>query len=518
MSKATTLAGLVADVAARNPAKTAIIFQDQPISYGQLHGMIELVANALAARGIGHGDRVAIMVPNIPQFAAAYYAIARLGAIVVPLNLLYKAEEVGYMLNDSGAKAIIIFEMFHPQATEGIKAASAVEHVIYVSQGAAPEGTTHWAALLDKTIPQRQPVEVKPSDVAVICYTSGTTGRSKGAMLTHRNFIANCEQCGNIPGYGFTEDDSTLLVLPLFHIYAMNVGMNASFWNGGSIILMPRFEPIPVLEAIQKHRPTFFYGAPPMYVAWINTPGIEGYDLSSIRFPGSGAAALPMQVLHRFKELTGLQILEGYGLTETAPVTHSNAASPQIKPGTIGWPIPGVEAKLVDLDDNEVPQGQEGEIIVRGENIMVGYWNNAEATAEALRGGWFHTGDIATIDADGYYTIVDRMKDMINAGGFKVWPREVEELLYRHPAVQEAAVVPMPDPYAGERPVAYVALKEHQTATEAELIAYCRERLASFKAPVRIEFRDELPKLPTGKVLRRVLREEARQLTVDGGQ
>jgi long-chain acyl-CoA synthetase len=518
MPKATTLAGLVSDVAASNPTKTAIVFQDQPIPYAALNGMIELAANALAARGIGRGDRVAIMMPNIPQFVAAYYAVARLGGTVVPLNLLYKAEEVGYMLNDSGAKAIIIFEMFYPQAAEGIKAAPSIEHVIYVSQGAAPEGTTHWAALMDKAIPQRAPVEVKPDDVAVICYTSGTTGRSKGAMLTHRNFIANCEQCGNIPGFEYTADDSTLLVLPLFHIYAMNVGMNASFWNGGSIILMTRFEPVPVLEAIQKHRPTFFYGAPPMYVAWINTPGIENYDLSSIRFPGSGAAALPMQVLNRFKELTGLQILEGYGLTETAPVTHSNAASPQIKPGTIGWPIPGVEAKLVNESDEEVPQGSEGEIVVRGENIMVGYWNNQEATDEALRGGWFHTGDIATVDEEGYYTIVDRMKDMINAGGFKVWPREVEELLYRHPAVQEAAVVPMPDPYAGERPVAYVALKQGQAATEEELIGYCKERLASFKAPVRVEFRDDLPKLPTGKVLRRVLREDARQLTVDSGR
>jgi long-chain acyl-CoA synthetase len=513
MSKPTTLAGLVADVAARNPTKTAIIFQDQPIPYAQLHGMIELAANALAARGIGQGDRVAIMVPNIPQFAAAYYAVARLGGIVVPLNLLYKADEVAYMLNDSGAKAIIIFEMFYPQAAEGIKAAPSIEQVIYVSQSAAPEGTTHWAALMDKTIPQRQPVEVKPDDVAVICYTSGTTGRSKGAMLTHRNFIANCEQCGGIEGFSFTEDDTALLVLPLFHIYAMNVGMNGSFWNGGSILLMPRFEPVPVLEAIQKHRVTFFYGAPPMYVAWVNTPGIEKYDLSSLRYAASGAAALPVQVLTRFKELTGIQILEGYGLTETAPVAHSNANAPQgVKPGTIGVPIPGVAARVVDEDDNPVPQGQEGEIVIQGDNVMVGYWRNQEATDEALRGGWFHTGDIGTIDEDGYYTIVDRKKDMINAGGFKVWPREVEELLYRHPAVQEAAVVPMPDPYAGERPVAYVALKQGQAATEAELIAYCKERLASFKAPVRVEFRDDLPKLPTGKVLRRVLREDARQL------
>jgi long-chain acyl-CoA synthetase len=456
---------------------------------------------------------VALMLPNIPQFVAAYYAVARLGGVVVPLNLLYKADEVGYMLNDSEAKAIIIFEMFYPQAAAGIAAAPSVEHTIFVGQSAAPEGTTPWAALLDPAIPPRTPVEVKPSDLAVICYTSGTTGRPKGAMLTHRNFIANCEQCGDLPGYRATEADSTLLVLPLFHIYAMNVGMNATLRVGGTIILMTRFEPIPVLEAIQKYRPTFFYGAPPMYVAWVNLPGLEDYDLSSLRFCGSGAAALPMEVLNRFKERTGVTILEGYGLTETAPVSHSNAASPQIKPGTIGWPIPGVEVRVVDENDRDVPRGQEGEIILRGENITTGYWRRPEETAEALRGGWFHTGDIATVDGEGYYAIVDRKKDMINAGGFKVWPREVEEVLFTHPAVQEVAVVAMPDPYAGERPLAYVALKEGQQATAEELIAYCKDRLASFKAPSRIEFRAELPKLPTGKVLRRVLRDEARQMT-----
>jgi long-chain acyl-CoA synthetase len=223
-----------------------------------------------------------------------------------------------------------------------------------------------------------------------------------------------------------------------------------------------------------------------------------------------------MQVLTRFRELTGVQIQEGYGLTETAPVTHSNAAAPRVKPGTIGLPIPGVEARVVDENDRDVPQGQEGEIVVRGDNVMIGYWRNPEATAEAIRDGWFHTGDIATIDEEGYYTIVDRKKDMINAGGFKVWPREVEEVLYAHPAVQEAAVVPMPDPYAGERPLAYVALKQGQQATADELIQYCRGTLASFKAPARVEFRADLPKLPTGKVLRRVLREEARTLTPAG--
>ncbi len=506
-----TLAELVADVAERNGGKPAIIFGDQPITYAQLNGLIERAADALAARGVGHGDRVALMLPNIPQFVAAYYAVARLGATVVPLNVLYKADEVGYILNDSEAKILIVFEGFYAQAADGVKEAPSVEHVVVVGQGAAPEGTTSWNELVGAAAPRRQPTEGKPDDIAVICYTSGTTGRSKGAMLTHRNFLANCEQFGHLERLAYGEDDVLLLVLPLFHIFAMNVGMNATLRLGGTIVLVPRFEPVPVLEQIQRHRATVFLGAPPMYVAWVNTPELGNYDLSSLRVVVSGAAALPMEVLQRFEQITGIQIQEGYGLTETAPVTHSNAAGPRIKPGTIGPAIPGVEAKLFDEEDREVGPGQEGEIVVRGENVMAGYWRKPEDTAEALRGGWFHTGDIATVDEEGYYTIVDRKKDMINAGGFKVWPREVEEVLYKHPAVQEAAVVPVPDPYAGERPLAYVALKAGQQATAEELIQYCRGELASFKAPTRVEFRPELPKLPTGKVLRRVLREEARQ-------
>jgi long-chain acyl-CoA synthetase len=307
--------------------------------------------------------------------------------------------------------------------------------------------------------------------------------------------------------------DTILLVLPLFHIYAMNVCMNGGLRIGATLVLVPRFEPYAVLEQMEKHRCTAFFGAPPMYVAWVNMPDIERYDLSSMRFAFSGAAALPVQVLERFNERTGVEILEGYGLTEAAPTTHTNAMSMESRPGTVGLPLPGVECRLVDDEGRDVPPGAEGEIICRGENITPGYWKKPEATAEAIRDGWFHTGDIATVDADGYYAIVDRKKDMINAGGFKIWPREVEEVIFRHPAVKEAAVVPMPDVYAGERPMAFIALKDGQSATEDDLITYCKEHLASFKVPRRIEFRDDLPKLPTGKVLRRVLRDDAAKLT-----
>lgn len=516
MAIQSTLAELLSGVATSDPNHTAIVFQEQAIGYGQLHGLVERVANSLAARGIGHGDRVALLLPNIPQFIVAYYAVVRLGAIVVPLNLLYKAEELAYILNDSRAKALIAFETFYGEASAAVTNVPSVELVVHVGQGTAPAHTVGWADLVAGSAPQRPAVTVRPQDVAVICYTSGTTGRSKGAMLTHRNFIANCEQISRIELHAARPDDRLLLVLPLFHIFAMNVGMNAALRAGATIVLMTRFEPVAVLETIQRHRCTIFLGAPPMYVAWVNLPDLEKYDLSSLRVVNSGAAPLPGQVLERFAELTGVQIMEGYGLTETSPVTHGNFAGPVAKPGSIGPAIPGVECRLVDEHDEDVPAGAEGEIAVRGENVMLGYWNRPEDTAEALRGGWFHTGDIATVDQDGYYTIVDRKKDMINAGGFKVWPREVEEVLFRHPAVREAAVVPYPDPYAGERPLAFIALKEGQQATADELIAYCRDHLASFKAPERVEFRDELPKLPTGKVLRRVLRDEAQRLTPSG--
>ncbi|MDQ2787937.1 MAG: long-chain fatty acid--CoA ligase [Chloroflexota bacterium] len=512
-----TLADVVRDVAQCNGSKSAIIFQGNAISYAALDTAIEQAANGLAARGIGHGDRVAIMLPNLPQFVIAYYAVQRVGGAVVPINVLYKAEEIAYVLNDSEAAALFIYEGFYPSAAEALPNVPSVRHVIFLGTSDAPNGTTPWSALTDGTAPERAPVAIAPDDLATICYTSGTTGRSKGAMLSHRNFLANCEQCERVSRLKYGEEDRVLLVVPLFHIYGINVAMNAGLRVGATIVLIPRFDATMVLEQIQKHRCTVFLGAPPMYIAWVNHPNLTDYDLSSVRVAVSGAAALPVSVLEDFRERTGVEIFEGYGLTEAAPTSHYNAADPVNKPGTVGPVIPGVEARLVDDDDNDVPPGAEGEILLRGENIFSGYWRMPEATAEALRGGWFHTGDIATMDEDGYYTIVDRKKDMINAGGLKIWPREVEEVLYRHPAVQEAAVVALPDPYAGERPMAFVALKNGQTATADDLIAYCRAHLATFKAPRHIEFRPELPKLPTGKILRRVLRDDARQLTTIAG-
>lgn len=510
-TRSNTLAGIVHDYARIHPDKTALIFADQPRSYADLDDEIERAANGLAARGIGHGDRVALLLPNMPEFIVAYYAVMRRGAIVVPVNVLYKTEEIAYILHDSEATALIVFAGF---AAHGVPAAAqspSVTQVIVVGEdGDVPEGTTPWAALVDGTAPPCDAVTVAPEDLATICYTSGTTGRSKGAMLTHRNFIANCKQLDMISRACANESDIVLLVLPLFHIYAMNCALNSFLRAGATVVLIPRFEPIPVLAQMQKHRVTYFHAAPPIFVAWANLPTLADYDLSAVRAAFSGAAPLPVKVIERFNAAVGFEISEGYGLTETSPVTHTNFAGPRTKPGTIGPPIPGVEVRLVDEDDNDVPPGTQGEIICRGENVTQGYWRQPEASAEALRGGWFHTGDIATVDDEGYYTIVDRKKDMINVGGFKVWPREVEEVLFRHPAVREAAVVGAPDGYSGERPMAYVVTHDAQTTTAEALTEYCREHLATFKVPRQIVFRADLPKLPTGKVLRRVLRDEAR--------
>lgn len=511
-----TLAELVRDVAQRDGDKPALIFGDRPISYAELDARIERAANGMAAHGVTPGDRIALLLPNIPEFIVAYYAIQRCGGIVVPINVMYKAEEIAYVLQDSQAKALVLCAGFATQAIAAAKAVLSLLNVIVIGDP-VPKRTIPWNILTDGSSPERSPVTVSPGDIGAICYTSGTTGRSKGAMLTHRNFIANCEQFDRIERAQAKSSDVVLIVLPLFHIYAMNCAMNSFLRLGATIVLIPRFEPILVLEQLQKHRCTYFHGAPPMYVAWVNTPTLRDYDLSSLRAACSGAAPLPVQVLENFRSATGVEILEGYGLTETSPVTHSNAAGPITKPGTIGPPIPGVEARLVDEADCDVAKGTPGELVCRGENVTIGYWGKPEAAAGALRGGWFHTGDIATVDEDGFYRIVDRKKDMINAGGFKVWPREVEEVLFRHPAVREAAVVAVPDSYLGERPMAYIALKKEQTGTEEELLAYCKEHLAIFKVPCHIEFRDELPKLPTGKVLRRVLRDEARQLRPAGG-
>ncbi len=478
-------------------------------SFGELNRRANQVANGLIGLGIQPGDRVALFIHNLPIFMEAYYGILKAGASVVPLNPLYKPGELEYIFNDSGARAILTFGPFAQVALAAQANAPQMQYVVVAAPEELPS-TLPWRTTFGEA-PERDPgVAVGEHDVAVICYTSGTTGRPKGAMLSHGNLLANCEQCNLVSKIRIQPSDVVWIALPLFHIYGMNVGMNLAYMNGATVALVERFEPISGLEIIQKHRCTVLYGAPPMFVAWAAVPNLRDYDLSSARYIASGAAALPVKVLETFQALAGVPISEGYGLTEASPVVTTNAAGPVVKPGTVGPAIPGVEVKIVDEAGNEAPRGAMGELICRGLNIMLGYWNQPQATAEAIRDGWLHTGDLATEDEDGYFTIVDRLKDMIVVSGFNVYPREVEEILFRHPAIAEAAVVQFPDPYQGESVMAYVVLKPDQTATEQEIIDYCRSQIAVYKCPRRIVFRDSLPKNNTGKVLRRELRDEAR--------
>jgi long-chain acyl-CoA synthetase len=504
------LGEIVALTAARTPNKAAIIFRDQPTTYRQLDDRINQVANGLLALGITKGDRVGLYLHNLPLFVEAFFGAQRVGATIVPLNPLYKPGELMYILNDCSAKAAITHALFYP-ALQAARAEIPSLQQVVVATPETPADAIAWRSAFGGAPATPPPaVEIAPDDVAVICYTSGTTGRPKGAMLTHRNFISNCEQLTAVPRIPSSSDEIVWVGLPLFHIYAMTTAMSLPLMTGATMALMERFEPAAALEMIQKQHVTSVPGAPPMYIAWTALPNVGSYDLSSLRYCGSGAAALPVQVLENFQRVTGVDITEGYGLTEAAPVVTTNAAGPVSKPGSIGPAIPGVAVKLADpATGQEVGVGQVGELLVRGANVMAGYYHLPEATAEALSDGWLHTGDLATVDEDGYYYIVDRLKDMINVSGYNVYPREVEEILFRHPAVADAAVVQVPDPYQGESVFAFVVLKPGATATESEIIDYCRANLAVFKAPKRVAFRESLPKNNTGKVLRRELRDDA---------
>ena len=508
------LGELVARAAAQAPNKTAILFKDQQMTYGELNAKVNKVANGLKQLGVKQGDRVALYMHNLPQFVEAFYGAQVVGATIIPMNVMYKAGEIQYIINDAGVKAVITLAPFYPNVQAIRNETPSLEQAIVLSADPVP-GAALWHQAFAGQSDQATPAAGNEDEVAVILYTSGTTGKPKGAMLTHKNLIGNVQQCDQIERLKVSADDSVWLGLPMFHSYALSVGMNSCVYHGATMDIMERFDPTASLEMFQKDKVSIVLAAPPMYIAWVNHPNVSSYDLSSIRVASSGAAALPVAVLEKFHRLTGVEIMEGYGLTETSPVATTNAAGPVTKPGSIGPAIPEMEIKLVDDNDNEVPMGEPGELVCRGPNVMKGYFNKPEANEEAFRNGWFHTGDIATVDDDGYYSIVDRKKDMILVSGFNVYPREVEEALYRHPKIADAAVVAAPDEYQGESVLAFVVLHQGQEATEQEIIDYCRSTIAVFKCPRRVEFRTELPKNMTGKVLRRELRDEAARMAAE---
>jgi long-chain acyl-CoA synthetase len=485
-----SLATILTETAAKRGDVTAFKLDDVELTYAALDGASAHMAGLLKSRGIEPGDRVGLMLPNVPYFPAIYYGILRAGAVVVPMNVLLKGREVRFYVEDPGTKLLFAWHDFAEAAEQG-----GVDTIL-VKPG-------EFEQLVGSAEPVTEVAERDASDTAVILYTSGTTGKPKGAELTHANLRRNCATVSEKLA-GITADDILLGALPLFHSFGQTCTMNAAVAVGATVTMIPRFDPDKALSILERDRVTIFQGVPTMYNGMLHSDAADSTDTSSLRLCMSGGAAMPAELMRAFEEKFGCIILEGYGLSETSPVASFNHPDRDRKPGSIGTPIEGVEMQVWDDQGNEVPQGEVGEIVIRGHNIMRGYWNRPDATDEAITDdGWFHSGDMARVDEDGYFFIVDRKKDLIIRGGYNVYPREVEEVLYEHPAVQEAAVIGVPDESLGEEVGAAVVLKKGAEATEDELRDYVKEQLAAYKYPRRVWFSDELPKGPTGKILKR---------------
>ena len=512
-------------------------YMAKKVTYKELNALVNRFAAGLQKLGVKKGDRVALYLPNCPQYIIAFYGAARAGAVVVPCNPLYVARELEHQVKDSGAETLIALTPFY-KTIKNVRANTPLKRVIMTSVkeyfpgllrtlftlakekkeghflSIEGEKDTHWFQDVLTSAPEKpQAVDIKPSDTLCLLYTGGTTGVPKGAELTNRNLLANALQT---KAWFKAQDgkETVLTAIPLFHSYGMTTCMNFAMASAGAMVLIPNPRDLHmVMLAVKNFQPTCFPGVPTMYVAFNNFPNVQAYGVNSIRACISGAAGLPVEVQQKFQELTGGKLVEGYGLSEASPVTHANPIYGQNKIGTIGVPFPDTIAKIVDLEtgQKEMPVGEVGELAVRGPQVMKGYWNKPDETAMVLRDGWLYTGDIAKMDEQGYFQIVDRKKDMIISGGYNIYPRDVEEVLYEHPKVKEAVVAGVPDAYRGEMVKAYVILKDGQTATEEEIIEFCRTRVAKYKVPRAVEFRKELPKTMVGKILRRLLVEEERR-------
>jgi len=531
---------LLRESARKHPDAVAIIFEGRKIRYRELDEAVDRLTTALQDLGVKKGDKVAIFLPNCPQFVIAYYAILRAGGVVTAVNPLYTERELEYQLNNAEAVGIVTLDLLYEKVARvrdktGLKFVIVTSIKDYLPKAKAILGTLlrkipmakvepapgvyFLKDLLKKYPPEPKPVEINPKeDLACLQYTGGTTGVPKGAMLTHYNLVSNAVAAA----YWLNAEEAKEVhvgVLPLFHIYGMTTVMNSPIYRAGAMILIPRFDAKKVLEAIHKYRATVFCGVPTLYAMLLDHPDLPKYDLTSIKFCISGAAPLPPEIQKRFMEITGGVLVEGYGLTEASPVTHANPLDrtmKTVKIGSIGIPWPDTEAKIMDVETGtrELPPGEVGELVVKGPQVMKGYWKMPEETAQVLRDGWLYTGDIAKMDEDGYFYIVDRKKDLIKYKGYSVYPRELEDVLYEHPAVRLCAVVGKPAPEVGEIPKAFVVLKEGYEPTEElkkEIMDFVNERVAPYKRIRELEFRKELPISAAGKVLRRVLRDEERK-------
>ena len=494
----TNLAKNLTDTTRVHAGRVAVRVDNAAMTYRALDDASARVAGLLRERGLEPGDRVGLMLPNVAEVPVVYYGILRAGGVVVPMNPLLKAREVAYYLGDSGAGLVFAWHAFAAEAQAGAEQVNAEQvnaELIVVDEADFPD-------LLASAAPAADVVDRLDEDTAVILYTSGTTGHPKGAELTHGNLISNTE-VARTDIVRARPDDVIFGGLPLFHVFGQTVALNVAVAAGACLTLLPRFDPAHALRIVAGHHVTVFEGVPTMYVALLHQPDRADHDVSTLRMCISGGAALPVEVLRGFEDAFGCTVLEGYGLSETSPVASFNHPGRERKPGSIGTPIRDVRMRVVDNADHEVPQGDVGEIVIRGPNVMKGYWQRPEATADAVRDGWFHTGDLARVDEDGYFFIVDRKKDLIIRGGYNVYPREIEEVLYEHPAVAEAAVIGLPHSSLGEEVAAAVALKPGATVTAGELRDYVKGQVAAYKYPRHLWIVDVLPKGPTGKIQKR---------------
>ncbi|CAM3752195.1 AMP-binding protein [Mesobacillus zeae] len=523
--------GLI-QTASEFPDRSSIHFMGREMNFAALLVDVRKLAAYLQSLGIRKGDRVAVMLPNIPQAVISYYGILLAGGTVVQTNPTYTERELEYQMKDSGAKAIITLNLLYPKVSKILKMTDLENVIVTAVKDALPfpknllypiiekkkQGMIvsvkhgHNVHLLSKVLKQPAGSLVQyaydiEEDIALLQYTGGTTGFPKGVMLTHKNLTANAAMCRAWLYKSKRGAEVVLGLLPFFHVYGMTAVMILSVMEGHKMVLLPKFDTEATLKTIQKLRPTLFPGAPTIYIGLLNHPELEKYDLSSIDSCISGSAPLPQEVQQKFEQVTGGKLVEGYGLTESSPVTHANFLWGQKRvPGSIGVPWPDTDSAVFSLETGEeLPPGEIGEIAVKGPQVMKGYWKRPEETEQVLRDGWLYTGDLGYMDEDGFFYVVDRKKDMIIAGGFNIYPREVEEVLYEHPAVQEAVIAGVPDPYRGETVKAYIVFKAGMSATEEELNAFTRKHLAGYKVPRLYEFRSELPKTAVGKILRRAL-------------
>ena len=523
------------------PDRPALNFQGYRVTFRQLKEMVDRFATALTTMGVRQGDRVALLLPNIIPCVVAYYATLKVGGIAVMNNPLYSDRELLHQFNDSGSKLLVTLDLLGNRMID-LRSQTQIKQIIITSIGdylpfpknllfplvakkkklaadvKSADDVYRWKPILEKHAATPPEVELDFEGVAMYQYTGGTTGVSKGVMLTHANLSKNVQQVRSwFPTFEKGEE-IMLGALPFFHVFGLTTAMNFAIYMGWEDILVPKPQPEPLLETIGKFKPTFAPMVPTMYIGILNHPKIDSTPMTSIKGCFSGSAPLPVEVIRDFENRTGAVIVEGYGLTESSPVTHINPfAGGKRKVGSIGLPIPDTACRIIDLTDNksELPVGESGELAIKGPQVMAGYWNNPEATSDSLTDGWLHTGDIALMDEEGYFYIVDRKKDMIISGGFNVYPRDIEEVFFEHPKVQEATAIGIPHPTRGETAKVFVVLKEGETAAQEELITFCQEKLAKFKWPTEVEFRDELPKTNVGKVLKKELRKQ--ELQKEGG-